>query len=509
MDPILAKHMKGLDAEALATSPEYRRAVCRRDPIRFALIYLPDAVRDPDTGVITFSPVHEEWAEIAKTWDRPTPKKIAENRHAFIAPRNLGKSTWWYLILPLWWAAYGYSSFTVAFANADSQAQQHLRTFRKELDENARLREDFPDLCAPKRRLRGMPDGDSAGSRFCGNGFVFLAKGIDAAALGTKVGHLRPDTIVLDDLEPDAANYSAYMKGQRLSTVINAILPLNRLANVVWTGTVTMHGSCVHDMVRTAKGESGAELEWVSETRFQVHHHQPITADPEDGTEASVWPGNPIFDLDEMQEIRHTQEYKLNYENDPMGAAGLLWSPGDIKYADFECIGTYISVDPIVSKNNLKSDLTGVAVVGAAVDPKTGQRKALVKFAAGVRLTGRDLKQYLEMVMELHPEASVLLVETNQGGDLFKEVFEDLPIKVETYKSSEKKEVRAGRLLQLYQNRPEPLVFHTEKFHQAETEMFTYPNMGDDITDAIGGAVLRWVKPVKKVQARMGYKHPS
>jgi phage terminase large subunit-like protein len=194
----------------------------------------------------------------------------------------------------------------------------------------------------------------------------------------------------------------------------------------------------------------------------------------------------------------------------------LLWSPGDIKYADFPCdAGTYISVDPIVSKNNLKSDLTGVAVVGCAnpVSDSNGAvihpKRALVKFAVGVRYTGKELRHFIEGLMESFPEASVLLVETNQGGDLFKEVFEDLPIRVVTYKSTEKKEVRAGRLLQLYQNRPEPLVYHTEKFHQAETEMFTYPNMGDDITDAIGGAVLRWVKPVKKVRARMGYRHPG
>ncbi|KUN42276.1 hypothetical protein AQJ27_37195 [Streptomyces olivochromogenes] len=395
----------------------------------------------------------------------------------------------------------------MAFANADHQAQNHLRTFRKELDENERLREDFPELCQPKRRIRGMADGDSAGARFCGNGFVFIAKGIDSQSLGMKVGNLRPDTIVLDDLEPDAANYSAYMKNQRLTSVINAILPLNRLANVVWTGTVTMHGSCVHDMVRHAKGESGAELEWVSETRFQVHHHKPFIQDPQSGTEASVWPGNPIFDLDEMNDARHTAEFKLNYENDPMGAAGLLWSPGDIKYADFECIGTYISIDPIVSKNNMKSDLTGVAVVGAAIDPTTGARRALVKFAAGVRMTGKDLKLYIEGIMTAFPEASLLLVETNQGGALFEELFEDLPITVETYHSSEKKESRAGRLLQLYQNRPNPLVFHAEKFHQAETEMFTYPNMGDDITDAIGGAVLRWVKPEQKRKARIRIRH--
>lgn len=511
MDPIFAKHMKGLNLEALETSPEYRREVCKMDPIRFAIIYLSATVSDPDTGDMTFSPVHEEWADIAKQWARTGQKKVAENRHAFIAPRNLGKSSWWYLVLPLWWAAYGYSKFTVAFANADTQAQNHLRTFRKELDENQRLREDFPELCQPKRRIRGMADGDSAGARFCGNGFVFIAKGIDSQSLGLKVGNLRPDTIVMDDLEPDAANYSPYMKNQRLTSVINAILPLNRLANVVWTGTVTMHGSCVHDMVRSAKGEEAAELEWVSETRFQVHHHKPFISHPESGTEASVWPGNPIFDLDEMNEMRATSEFKLNYENDPMGAAGLLWSPGDIKYADFPCdAGTYISIDPIVSKNNMKSDLTGVAVVGCALPTEEHpQRRALVKFAAGVRLTGKDLKHYVEGLMEVFPEASCLLVETNQGGHLFDELFEDLPINVVTYKSSEKKESRAGRLLQLYQNRPFPLVYHSEKFHQAETEMFTYPNMGDDIVDAIGGAVLRWVKPEQRIKARARTRYPD
>lgn len=509
MDPIFERHMKGLDFEALQVSPEYRRAACRMDPIRFAILYLPDHIRDEDTGEITFSSVHEEWAELAKTWARPTPRKRAENRHAFIAPRNLGKSSWWYLILPVWWAAYGYSKFTVAFANADTQAQNHLRTFRKELDENTRLREDFPELCQPKRRIRGMSDGDSAGARFCGNGFVFIAKGIDSQSLGLKVGNLRPDTIVLDDAEPDAANYSQYMKAQRLSSIQNAILPLNARANVVWTGTVTMHGSCVHDLVRYARGEDAEELEWVKEERFQVHHHKPFIPN-EDGSESSVWPANPIFDLDEMNAIRHTAQFKLNYENDPMGAAGLFWQPGDIKYADFPCdAGTYISVDPIVSKNNLKSDLTGVAVVGCAVDPDTRQRKALVKFAAGVRMTGKELRTYLEGILEIHPEATCLIVETNQGGDLFQEVFEDLPIHVVTYKSKEPKEVRAGRLLSLYQYRPHPLVYHLEKFPQAETEMYTYPNMGDDIADAIGAAVLRWVKPEKRRKARMGVVFPD
>jgi hypothetical protein len=507
VDPILAKHMEGLNAEALATSPEYRRAVCARDPIRFAFIYFPETIRDRDTEEITFSPVHEEWAEIAKSWDKDGPRESRANRHMFVAPRKTGKTSWWYLILPMWWAAYGYSKFTVAYADAAHQAQNHLRSFRKELDENHRLREDFPELCAPKRRLRGMPDGDSAGARFCGNGFVFLAQGLDSSSLGMKVGNLRPDTIVIDDAEPDAANYSKYKKGQRLGTIREAILYQDLKANVVWTGTVTMYGSCVHDAVRHAKDDRDADNAWVQEEKFQVHHYKPFVYN-EAGEEESFWPG--MYSWEELNEIRHQASFKLMMENDPVGAAGLFWDAGDVKYDSFPCeAGTYISIDPIVSKNNIKSDLTGVAVVGCSTNPANGQRRALVKFAAGVRKTGKDLKFYVEGIMEAFPEATVLLVETNQGGDLFKELFEDLPIKVVVYHSTEPKESRAGRLLQLYQNRPEPLVFHTDKFPQAETEMFTYPNMGDDIVDAIGGAVLRWCKPVKRVKARMGFVYPD
>lgn len=507
MDPIYAKHMKGLDPDLLANSPEYRREACRMNPIRFAILYMPETIRDRDTGTISFSPVHEDWADIAKQWSRTGPRVSRANRHMFVAPRKTGKTSWWYLILPVWWAAYGYSMFTVAYADAAHQAQNHLRTFRKELDENQRLRQDFPELCAPKRRIRGMSDGDSAGARFCGNGFVFLAQGLDSKSLGLKVGNLRPDTIVIDDAEPDAANYSAFQKGQRLGTIREAILYQDLKANVVWTGTVTMYGSCVHDAVRRVKGERDDANEWVTEEQFQVHHYKPFVIN-DDGTEDSFWPG--MYSWEELNDIRDQSSFKLMMENDPLGAAGLMWQPGDIKYADFTCeAGTYISIDPIVSKNNLKSDLTGVAVVGCATDPTTQLRKALVKFAAGVRLTGKELKLYVEGLLEAFPEATVLLVETNQGGALFDELFEDLPIRVITYKSSEKKTDRAGRLMNLYQSRPNPQVYHAERFHQAETEMYTYPNMGDDIVDAIGGAVLRWVKPVQRRKARMTMRHPG
>lgn len=500
MDPTLVKLLEGVDPEALKTSSEYRRALCRMDPLMFALIYLSHHISNPDIGEITFAEAHIEWADLARQWARPGVKKPASNRHAFVAPRNLGKSTWWYLILPLWWAAYEYSHFTAAFANSDTQAQLHLKSFRNELNGNGLLRQDFPELCKRRNRSKNSSEGDSTGYRRCANGFVFMAKGIDSQSLGMKVDQRRPDTILLDDIEPDEANYSLYMKAGRLNTLTDAILPLSYMANVVLTGTVTMLGSIVHDLIRSAKGE---DVEWVKEENFQVHHHLPIL-DNGDGTERSIWPGNPIFELTSMQARRHTREFAKNMLNDPKSVDSEYWSASDFTYGEFHCPNTYLSIDGAVTTKKT-SDYTAIAVVGVTSDPTN---RALVKFSSQVKLKGAELRDYVLATMQAFPEVNCILIETNQGGELWLEVLHDMPVRIVTVHNSVAKKERASRLLALYQSHP-PLVLHTEPHHGLEQEMMQFPKgLFDDQIDAVGNAVLRWIKPEQRIKAAMTVRHP-
>lgn len=500
MDATLSKLLEGVDTKALLDMSEggtkYRQALCRMNPLMFAVIYLPHHISDEKTGAITFAEAHLEWSELARQWASPTPRKPADNRHAFVAPRNLGKSTWWYLILPLWWAAYEYSHFTAAFANSDTQAQLHLKTFRDELNNNGLLRQDFPDLC----RRKNSKEGDSASTRRCRNGFVFMAKGIDSQSLGMKVNQRRPDTILLDDIEPDEANYSLYMKAGRLTTLTDAILPLSYTANVVLTGTVTMLGSIVHDLIRASKGE---DVEWVREEQFKVHHHLPIL-DNGDGTERSIWPGNPIFELAAMQQRRHTREFAKNMLNDPKAVDSEYWSHTDFTYGTFDCPNTYLSIDGAVTTKKT-SDYTAVAVVGVTSEP---YKRALVQFTDAVKLKGAELRDYILFIMERFPEVNCILVETNQGGDLWLEVLHDMPVRIITVHNSVAKKERAARLLALYQSQP-PLVVHTEPHHGLEQEMMQFPKgLFDDQIDATGNAVLRWIKPEQRIKAAMSMKHP-
>ncbi len=481
-----------------------RKALCETDPFLFALIYFADHLKDDD-GKITFGEHHFEWFELAKNWMNPRPQP-RQYRDAFLAPRASGKSTFWFTILPAWWAAFGYSKFLAAFADSAEQAERHLMTFKQELEENELLNEDFPDLCAAGTRKRGTVKGDAKNMRWCANGFVFIAKGIDSQSLGMKVGKVRPDTLLFDDIEPDESNYSIYQMEQRLMSIQDAVLPLNERARVALSGTVTMPGSITHQLIKHAAGieDTDNERGWIKDENFHVHHQLPILENP-DGTERSMWPAK--WSLEYLQSIRHTRSYQKNYLNDPMAADGEYWTKDDFTYEDFDCTSTVLSIDGAVTTTR-ESDYTGLAVVGYApaqrdADGKrTHPPRCCIKYAKAVKLKGDPLRKRVHQILESFPEIRVILVESNQGGDHWFDVLHGMPVKIVTFTHQEKKESRAGRFLNLYQLIP-TRVTHAERLYALEEQQVGFPNgLNDDLIDAAGSAVLKFLSPGRRQKVR-------
>ncbi|MEU7416714.1 hypothetical protein [Streptomyces antibioticus] len=491
----------GIDARLLDGTPEYRDArieATKYDPLLFAVLYCLHHLRSPE-GDITFADAHLKWVRLARHWAIP-PRAPMEQRDAFLAPRDTGKSTWMLFILPLWAAAHGHVKFAAVFADSGPQAELHLATFRKEVDGNTALRRDFPELCTAGRRPSGSAESDAKHMVIRANGFIFAAKGIDASSLGMKVGQLRPDLLLLDDVEPDESSYSAYLAGKRLKTVTDAILPLNIYARVVLSGTVTLPGSVTHQLVKWGKGERGEMNAWVGEQQFRVHHHLPIIRD-DHGSERSMWPAK--WPLAYLKKIEHTRSYRKNYLNDPMAADGAYWSESDFTYGTFPTARTYLSVDGAVTTKKT-SDFTGLSVVSWAPASDAQPARCLVKFAQAVKLKGKPLRARILQILESFPEIGAILVESNQGGDLWLEVLHDLPVKVVTFSNSEKKETRAERLLNLYQLIP-TRVMHAEPLPALEEQMVAFPKApNDDLVDTVGNAVLRFLKPPmrKKLSTR-------
>src|SRR6188474_3495179 len=124
---------------------EFRIAITKDDPLMFAAIYLSHHLFDAEAGEtlddVTLSEFHLDLIDYAKKLTQNTGKmRPKEMRDTFIAPRQSGKSTWIFTIIPIWLAAHEHKDFIAAFGDSASMAEMHLATFKMELRENELLR---------------------------------------------------------------------------------------------------------------------------------------------------------------------------------------------------------------------------------------------------------------------------------------------------------------------------------------------------------------------------------
>ena len=477
------------DLGADLETTEGRQLVCAREPMFFALIYLINHLTDVE-GTVSLCAAHTDWSEFATTF---IDKKINDrSRNAFIAPRDCGKSTWWFLILPMWAAAYGYSQFVAAFADSGTQAETHLRTFTTELQTNELLREDFPRLCNPAKRTTGFSEADNASMFMSDSRFVFTARGIDASVLGLKVGKARPDLIIFDDIEPDESNYSTYQAAKRLTTVTDTIMPMNTRARVVMVGTVTMPGSITHQLVQHHLHSSDEDPEWIKDEGVIPHYYPAIIIDDE-GDEHSLWPEK--WPLPWLMAQRHTRSFAKNFMNLPISLDGDYWNEADFRYGEaIAATRTIIAIDPAVTTKK-KSDYTGVAVISYSPVLK----KCYVREVLQLKLSNDRLRaRVLQLLESADYVVGGILIESNQGGDTWLSVFHNMPCRVRFRFNSEKKEVRAVELLNYYQRR---VVLHTKPIHALQEQMLAYPNvLRDDMIDAVGIGVKYFMQRRKTTQ---------
>lgn len=512
--------------ERLLGDTDGRKALTYADPLLFAVVYLRHHLVGEETGGITLADCHFEWLRLGREWMVPDTG-LRGWRHSFASPRNSGKSTWWYTLMPIWAAAHGHIGFIATFANGATQAEMHLQTFRTEAAENGLLRQDYPDLCTAVRKPTGRTVADNEGQFQAKNGFVWVARGIDVASLGMKVGRRRPGVLVLDDIEKDEARYSPGEVEKRLKTIIDAIFPLNERAKVVIVGTVTRPGSINHQFVKVATGQiekGSAEYEtvrWIFDEKIVTHYHPPIVTMP-DGTRRSCWPAK--WPLEYLLSIERTRNYQKNFANNPRAGSGAYWSDEDIRYGVPPNVGAeYLFVDPPVT-HGPKADKCGLSVLGYAPGhgrmPTEDQKRMLgdewdsrltreeameqgiarlsrvcVMHAEEVQLTGAPLFDKVCSIIAVRPAIRYVLVETNQGGELWNETFADLPpgVKLITFKSTIPKEIRIARSLDLYQKFR---VTHARPFGVLEDAQTAYPKIEyDDLLDANSTGTLYLLKP--------------
>jgi phage terminase large subunit-like protein len=132
-----------------------------------------------------------------------------------------------------------------------------------------------------------------------------------------------------------------------------------------------------------------------------------------------------------------------------------------------------------VTKTN-SSDFTGLALMSH--DPRV--KRVTVRRVWKVKKSPKEIRHLVAAILHSFPEVTILLVETNQGGDTWGDIFSGLPVKFREVKQVTKKEYRAVVLLNGYQKRE---VVHAERLPALDAELLAFPTgLNDDLLDAVG-----------------------
>lgn len=479
------------------TSKDHRRKWTKESPLRFAYVYLSHhlVLQGVQPPTVTFNEVHLGLSRAAKRWTQPK-----RWREIWVAPRGIGKTSWAFVILPLWALAHGHRSYFMAFSYDAQMAHDQLANIRLELAENELLLNDFHELRASK--VRGA---SNTGKTVVASGGTIAAMGMQGNLLGKKSRSSRPDLIVCDDIEKMEVTMSPDEKLRIVKTLTSGVLQMGTDHTAVGVfGTPTSYGSVIHDAAQHARGRE--RVEWIESSGFTARVFPGIKVDPDTGQERSVWPERwPLTERHFGQELRLTEDGKIPREFEegflldpsPYGTeAGSFWRETLFKHRTSRSFGgvwehaMYIDV---ATTTRAKSDRTAIVVVGW--DP--ARRFAVIEYAQAFRISAEDLRQRALRLAARKPTLKTIVVETNQGGDTWREMLSPrhdplskYGIKLYTEHVSVSKRDRVEQALTWYETQR---VFHDPTLKGGEMEremvMFPSPKFNDDLVDGATGAL--------------------
>lgn len=220
--------VSGLDPAPAAIAERRRRA--DGDYGWFVETYFPHYVRSTHRSQLH----HYLFARL--------PELVASNKSeadAIAAPRGEAKSTLVTQLFTLWCLVTGRKKFPVIVMDSIDQAYPMLEAIKAELEFNPRLAMDFPEACGRGRVWQ-------AGTIVTRQGAKVQAAGSGKKLRGLRHGPLRPDLVVLDDIENDEQVRNPEQRDKLQGWVSKTVLKLGGAGakfDVIYIGTLLHYDS--------------------------------------------------------------------------------------------------------------------------------------------------------------------------------------------------------------------------------------------------------------------------
>ena len=377
-------------------------------------------------------------------------------------------------------------------SSTQDKADGHVDSIASLL-EDPNVEKYYPELAQRKLGKFGNSKGWRRSRLRTASGFTVDALGLDTGARGVKVEDQRPDMIVLDDV--DELHDSFATTAKKIETITKSVLPSGANGNCAILFIQNLiHSDSIASQLADGRADyltnriiSGPHPAIIGLTYEQRGGRFMITG----GT--ATWEGQNL-EICQSQMDKWGLSAFLQEAQHEVDRVGGIWDHVAFQYIDYDkCpvfVRTTVWVDPAVTSTD-QSDSMGIQADGLGVDNK------IYRLFSWEGITSPEDALERAILKGVEIGAEHVGVETDQGGDTWKSVYERACEKIRRTRSkirlpefaSDKagaghgsKVERNARMLVDYEHGS---VVHVRGTHTAlEKSLLRFPNKPLDLCDA-------------------------
>ena len=471
-----------------------RKKECATSLEKFAKTYFPEIFTS------TFSPLHKEIFESAE--EMILRRKRRKNYYVRAAPRGHGKSQVISFLLIIWVVVYKYKRNILLISDTLDQAKSFISAIKTEFEENELLITDFGNLVSEEKW--------AADKIITKNKVQVYGRGAGQKLRGNKYGSIRPELVIVDDLENDEAVETEQQRKKLFNWFMKALLPVGTPStDYIYIGTVLHYESLLQKLL------TNASFSMWNRKKYQAVQHfsdSPLWDDWEQmmtdennvnaGEDAynfylenraemlagveSLWPESGPDYYENMMELRlsDSASFASEYQNEPIDPANAEFMPEwiDYYYELPEIVEVYGACDPSLGKD--RSDRG--AIIWAGKD-KTGYLYIL-EVLMGRYKPDHLIDLIIAGAMHYRTKMQSITIETVQFQAMFKDevakrgLNAGIQIPINEFNSKVPKEVRLRGLIPRIKNKY--IKFRKDQMVLVN-EFLRFPKGSDDGMDAV------------------------
>lgn len=423
---------------------ELRRAEAEKSLRNFVKYYFADYTKLP------YSPGHFEIYTLLSTISERRGQKVA-----VAAPRGFGKTTHITNLYLLHRICYSKERFILILSATVLQATTILDVLRRELTDNEKLLNDFPELRG--RRPKPWKSGEIVTL----NGIKIQAFGTEQQLRGIKFREFRPSLIIADDLE-NADNTLTQESREKTKELVNRTVLLlgDGQTNYLFLGTLYQPNCLLAELVDCQLNPQWAsrvfkaiiswsrhqelwDVQWRKIYRSReaykdltgpeaaLQFYEDNKAQMDEGVEL-LWPDRWSYYWLMEQREAHESSFYCELQNEPINLRGNFFNMAEIvywsdRYRSIEellldlgrYVEIYIACDPSVGVDTLRGDYTAIIVLA---------RKGDTFYVLVEDIERRDLDQAIEALLsyaeQFQKGLMKIAVETNQFQEILAQELE-------------------------------------------------------------------------------------